>query len=234
MEAAAATAPHLAGVYDYVLRIVGDREVAADVVRATFAKVQQHGGEVPAFVFMTARECALEALRFRPHRNGSEREALDFTQVDGDRVPDPSVVFDKELVELVWDAVAALPPEESSLLMLQVRHELSADVLGAQLGSNGAVSRRLVRAREALDEKVTSALVVRRARHNCPELEILLRDDEDVAQHIRRCARCHESRARFVSPVGVLRGLKPMPPARGLEREIFGARPRRRRRFGIL
>src|SRR5205085_276728 len=80
-------------------------------------------------------------------RNGAEREALDFTQVDGDRVPNPSVVFDHELVELVWDAAAALPPEEYSLLVLQVRHELSAEALGEQLGSNGAVSRRRVRAR---------------------------------------------------------------------------------------
>jgi DNA-directed RNA polymerase specialized sigma24 family protein len=229
-------APHLADVYDYVLRMVRDPDIAADVVRATFSEARQHENDGPSRLFTTARERGLEELRFRRHRNGAVREGLDFTQVDGDRVPTASVLFDKELVELVWDAAAALPPEEYSLLALQVRHELSTEELGAQLGSNGAVSRRLVRAREALDERVTSELVVRRASHNCPELEILLSNNGngDVTQHIQRCARCHESRARFVSPVGVLRGLNQMPPPPGLEREILGTRPRRRRRFGIL
>jgi DNA-directed RNA polymerase specialized sigma24 family protein len=233
-------APHLAGVYDYVLRIVRDRAVAADVVRATFARARgglpEQGNDVCASLFASAHERALDALRFRRHRNGSEREALDFTQVDADRLPNASVVFDKELVELVWDAAAALPPEDYSVLVLHVRHELAPGLLGDQLGSNGAVSRRLVRARDALDENVTSELVVRRARHNCPELEILLRNNGDsgAAQHIRRCARCHESRARFMSPAGVLRGLKAIPPPPALERELFGASQRRRRRFGIL
>jgi len=233
-------APHLAGVYDFALRVVRDRDVAADVVRATFADARhsfpERGSDVSVWLLTTARERALDALRFRRHRNGSEREALDFTQVDGDRLPNASVVFDKELVELVWDAAAALPPEDYSLLVLQVRHELSAEALGEQLGSNGAVSRKLVRARDALDECVTSELVIRRARHNCPELEILLRNDgnAELPLHIRRCARCHESRARFVSPAGVLRGLKPIPPTRALEREILGARQQRQRRFGIL
>jgi RNA polymerase sigma factor (sigma-70 family) len=233
-------APQLAALYDYVFRIVRDSELASEVVRTTFARARkacpEPEGGAAAWLFTTARERALEALRRRRHRNGAEREGLDFTQLDGDRVSNTSVLFDKELVELVWDAAAALPPEEYSLLVLHVRHELSAEALAEQLGSNGAVSRRLVRARETLDETVTSELVVRRARHNCPELQILVRDhgNDEIPQHIRRCARCHESRARFVSPIGVLRGLTPIPPPRELQTEIFGARPRRRRRFGIL
>ena len=238
MEAAAATAPerHLEAVYDYVLRIVRDREVAADVVRATFADARDHGGSEAGWLFAAARERALAAVRFRRHRNGALREALDFTQLDGDRVPSASVLFDKELVELVWDAAAALPPEDYSLLALHVRHDLSVEELGAHFGAKGAVTRRVVRARETLEERVTTELVVRRARHNCRELEIVLHDTrrDQVVQHIHRCARCHESRARFVSPVGVLRGLAAIPPDRGLERELLAAQPRRRRRFGIL
>jgi DNA-directed RNA polymerase specialized sigma24 family protein len=230
MEAAAATA--FEAVYDYVLRIVRDTPLANDVVRATFngASASDTG-----WLFATARKNALDALRHRPHRNGVEREALDFTRVDNDRLPNASVVFDKELVELVWDAAAALSPEDYSLLVLHVRHGLSAEDLGKQLGANGAVSRRLVHAREALDERVTSELLVRRARHNCPELEILVGNGggAHVAEHIRRCARCHEGRARFVSPVGVLRAFTLLTPPRGLQGEIFATR-RRRRRFGIL
>jgi RNA polymerase sigma-70 factor (ECF subfamily) len=231
--------PQFEGVYDFVLRIAGDRELAADIVRDTFAKAwrafPEQGSDVAAWLFTTAMSSALDALRYRRDRNGEEREALHFTRVDGDRVPDAAVVFDDEFVELVWDAAVALPREEYSLLALHVRHDLSADEIGEQLGLDGAVSTRLVRTRDAFDEYVTCELVARRGRHNCTELEILLVEDDRsrASQHIRRCARCQESRQRFVSPSEVLGSLAPIAPVRALERDIFG-RARRRRAFGIL
>jgi RNA polymerase sigma factor (sigma-70 family) len=231
--------PQFEGVYDYVLRVVGDRELAGEVVRQTFAKAwrafPEQGSDVAAWLFTTARSCALDALRYRRDRNGEEREALHFTRVDGDRVPDASVVFDGAFVELVWDAAVALPREEYSLLALHLRHDLSVDAIGEQLGLNGVVSTRITRTRDAFDEYVTSELVAHRGRHNCTELQILLAEDDrrPVSQHVRRCARCQESKRRFVSPSEVLGGLAPIAPARALRREIFG-RTRRRRAFGIL
>ena len=231
-------APHFAGVYDYVLRVVRDRDLAAGAVRATFARAwhdfPEQGNDVSAWLFTTARTCALDALRYKRDRNGSEREALEFTQVDGNRVPDASVVFDRELVELVWDEAAALSLDEYSLLALELRHELTADEIGEQLGLDGAVSTRLMRTRYSFEKRVTAKLVARRGRHNCTELDILLAQDDarDVSQHIQRCARCHESKGGFVSPAEVLRGLAAIAPTRKLSHEIFGAR--RRRLFGIL
>jgi DNA-directed RNA polymerase specialized sigma24 family protein len=228
---------HFEGVYDYVLRVVRDRAVAADVVVETFAKARrafpEQGNEVSAWLFTTARACALDALRYRRDRDGCEREALDFTGVDGDRVPDASVVFDRELVELVWDTAASLSLEDYSLLALEVRHDLSADAIGEQLGVNGAFSTRLVRTRFAFDEEVTSELVVRRGRHNCTELEVLAAGDDgrSVSQHVRRCSRCQESKDRFVSPTEVLGALAGIAPDSQLRREVFAARGRRRR-FG--
>jgi RNA polymerase sigma factor (sigma-70 family) len=231
--------PHFEGVYDYVLRVVRDREVAADIVRTTFAQAwhafPEQGNEVSAWLFTTARACALDVLRYRRDRNGSDREALDFTQVDGNRVPDASTVFDKELVELVWDAAAVLPRDEYSLLALQLRHDLTTDAIGEEIGLNGGVSTRLLRTRDSFEETVTTELVARRGRHNCTELDIVLSqgDARDASHHIRRCARCHESKGRYVSPAEVLRGLAPMAPTRNLRQEIFGGR-RRRQLFGIL
>src|SRR3954469_9610199 len=213
-------------VYDYVLRVVGERELAADAVREAFSRawreLPEQGNDVAAWLFTTARSCALESLRYRRDRNGAEREALHFTQVDGDRVPD-AAVFDHALAELVWDAAAALPREEYSLLALQVRHDLTPEAIGEQLGQNGAVSARLSRTRETFDEHVSFRLVADRARHTCTALEILVAesDDREIAQHIRRCDRCLESMRAFVSPAEVLGSLTPIAPARGLQREIF-------------
>jgi RNA polymerase sigma-70 factor (ECF subfamily) len=231
--------PQLEAVYDYVLRVVGDRDVASDVVRETFAKARrafpEQGNDVAAWLFTTARACALDALRYRRDRNGGIREALRFTIVDGDRVPDATLVFDRELAELVWDAAAALSREEYSLLALHVRHDLPADAIGEQLGRNGAVSTRLTRTRKTFDDTIVCQLVARRGRHNCAELDALVGEDEPrrVSQHIRRCERCRGSSQSFVSPAEVLGALAPIAPARALRREIFGS-ARRRRVFGIL
>lgn len=232
-------APHLEGVYDYVLRIVGERELAADVVRTTFAKARrafaEQGSDVATWLFATARDTALDALRYRRDRNGDVREALELTGVDGDRVPEASVVFDRELAELVWEAAAALPRDEYSLFALQVRHDLAPEALGEQLGLNGAVASRLTRTREAFDEAVLCELVVRRGRHNCAELDIRVRqnDARGIARHIQRCGKCRESSRAFVSPSDVLGALERIAPAKSLRREIFRS-GRRRRLFGML
>jgi DNA-directed RNA polymerase specialized sigma24 family protein len=224
--------PHFEEVYDYVLRILGEREPAAGVVRETFARAwrafPEQGNDVAAWLYTTARSCALDALRYRRDRNGAEREALVFTLVDGDRVPDATVLFDRGLVELVWDAAAALPREDYSLLALHVRHGLSADELGEH-------APRVARLRNAFDQQVTSRLVVARARHTCSELELLvaLDDDGQIGQHIRHCDRCRVTTSAFVLPSLVLGSLEQIAPSRSLAREIF-RRPPRRRLFGVL
>lgn len=236
---AALYGPHFEGVYDYVLRIVGDRELAAEVLRATFAKVRrefaEQGSDVAAWLFTTARTAALDALRYRRDRNGDIREALTFTGVDGNRVPEANVVFDRELLELVWDAAASLSRDEYSLLALHVRHELPVDALGEQLGLNGTVATRLARSRATFDDAVLCELVSRRGRHNCTTLDLHVRegDRRRLAQHIQCCAKCRQSSSAFVSPTDVLGALARMEPTKALRREIFG-RSRRRRFFGIL
>jgi DNA-directed RNA polymerase specialized sigma24 family protein len=224
--------PRFEAVYDFVLRIVGERELAAAVVRETFARAwrafPEQGNDVAAWLFTTARDCALDALRYRRDRNGAEREALHFTSVDGDRVPDATVVFDQPLAELVWDAAVGLPRDEYSLLSLHVRHDFSADEIGES-------ATRLARLREALDKHVTFQLVAARARHTCTELEFLVMQGEEreVWRHVGRCERCGESMRAFVSPAAVLGSLERMGPPRSLEREIFKRAPRRRL-FGLL
>jgi hypothetical protein len=136
---------------------------------------------------------------------------------------------------MVCEAAAALSREEYSLFALEVRHDFPPGEIGEQLGLNGAVSTRLTRTRDAFDEAVGCELVARRGRHNCPELDILAREDTGrrVAQHTKRCTRCQGSMRRFVSPSDVLGALAFVEPPRELHREIF-RRSRRPRIFGIL
>lgn len=226
--------PHLEAVYDFAVRVAGERDLATDVVRQTFGlawrSFPEQGNDVAGGLFTTARTCTLDALRYRRDRNGKEREALHFTRIDGNRVPD-AAVFDQALAELVWDAASALPREAYSLLALHVRHDLSPDAIGL----DGRAAIRLARTREFFDKDVTIRLLANRARHTCSELDILAarHDDHELAQHIRRCKRCGETSRAFVSPAAVLGSLAAVTPSRLLAREIF-KRPRRRGVFGIL
>jgi RNA polymerase sigma-70 factor, ECF subfamily len=232
--------PYFDGVHDYVLRLVRDRGDAARIVRDTYARAREglpeQDSDVGAWLYATARECALEALRYRSRRNGDEREALEFTRVDADLVPEPSVAFDRELVELVWDAAAAMPIEEYSLLALRVRHDLAEDSITDHLGLNGTAGSALMRARAVFDDAVLSELVVRRTRHICRELDAVSSrgDRRALAQHLRNCLHCRESRRRFVPPTEVLASLAFIAPAGSLRKDVFGRRSRRRRLFGIL
>src|SRR3954466_733255 len=145
-------------VYDYVLRVVGERELAADAVREAFSRawraLPEQGNDVAAWLLTTARSCALESLRYRRDRNGAEREALHFTQVDGDRIPD-AAVFDHALAELVRDAAAALPREEYSLLALQVRHDLTPEAMASN-SDRTVPSRRACRVRTTLSTSASA------------------------------------------------------------------------------
>jgi RNA polymerase sigma-70 factor (ECF subfamily) len=224
--------PHFEAVYDFVLRIVRERELAADVVRETFARAwrafPEQGSDVAAWLFAASRSSALDALRYRRDRNGAEREALHFTSVDVNRVPNATVGFDQALVELVWDAAAALSREEYSLLALYARQHISPEEIGESAAG-------IARLRATLDDRVAFKLVAGRARHACTELELLVAEggEQAVAWHIRRCERCDESMRAFVSPTAVLGSLERLSPPGGLEREIFKRAPRRRV-FGIL
>jgi DNA-directed RNA polymerase specialized sigma24 family protein len=232
--------PHLDGLHDYVLRLVRDRGEAARIVGETFARAREafpeQGGDAGTWLYATARSYALEALRYRSRRNGDEREALEFTRIDPDLVPEPSVVFDRELVELVWDAAAAMPIEEYSLLALRVRHDLAEGSISEQLGLNGTAGSSLMRARAAFEDVVLSELVVRRTRHICRELDTVSSsgDRRALVQHLRNCLHCRESRRRFVPPTEVLAALAFIAPAGSLRKDVFGRRSRRRRLFGIL
>jgi DNA-directed RNA polymerase specialized sigma24 family protein len=225
-------APQFEAVYDFVLRVVGERELAGDVVRDTFARAwrafPEQGNEIAAWLLTTARTCALDALRYRRDRNGAERDAVHFTRVDGNRMPD-SAVFDRALAELVWDAAAALSREDYSLLALHVRHGLSPEAL------RDAAGARVTRTCKVFDEQVTFRLVADRARHACAELQILAAQGEEraIAAHIRGCDRCNESRRAFVPPTEVLGSLALVEADRRLRRELF-RRARRRRVFGML
>jgi RNA polymerase sigma factor (sigma-70 family) len=216
-------------VYDFVLRIVRDRDAAADVVEGTFVKAWRTRRDRPAmsvkaWLYTLAHNASLRELRRRKRLVAERDEHLDegfalYTQVDTSRVSDPETVLrDRELVSLVWASAAALSPKDYALLDLHLRQDLSADELATGLGlEQGEVSTRLRRLRGSLEEAVATVVLIRRGRRDCPELGRLLVGAEAskpsaelrqaVRGHQNECRRCQESKRRLVSPLQILGGL---------------------------
>jgi DNA-directed RNA polymerase specialized sigma24 family protein len=236
--------PDFDGLFDLVLRSVRDRESAAvalaDALGRAWSLFREQGApyDVRAWLFVLTRDAAIARPRLRRGDVG-EREGLVYTALDADRLSDPSLAFDTELIELVWDTATALDRKDYSLLDLHVRRDLSVDELAEQLDLlHEDVAWNLSRLCDWLDSTVRSMLLATRSRHNCAALDAALSAtsasiDLIAGRHARDCACCRKTRARFASATEILAGFVPMPPAVGLREQIarrFLTEPRRRRR----
>lgn len=235
---------HFPALYDFAARIVRDRDAAADVVQTTFTKAWTNLEGAPsvrnvkAWLFAIARNAAIDEVRHRrrelPAQDEDDEGPSVFAHLAAGPRSDPvAVAQDRELVDLVWSSAAALSAQEYSLLDMHVRRDLGADELADALGlTKGAVYTRLSRLRDALEDSVTSTLLMRRGRRDCEDLDRLLVElrateltrevHTAIRTHLRGCDRCSESKRRLVSPVEILAGLAPIPAAAGLADEIWG------------
>jgi len=230
------------GVFDLAVRVVRNRETAANVVQMTFAtawsalRAQGPAESVKASLYTVARDYAIDELR-KSKRGGSRlpaeayREGIDFTRVDANRVAETPVLADKELLEVTWDAAEAQSPEEYSLLDLHVRRGLKADDLAVPLGMKAAaVDARLRHLVDGFDDSVRTALLARRGQQDSPEVEGLASRLSDYSIAGVRSAvetdpgeshDTEETRAPDVSPTEILKSFAPVPPTPGLHWQIW-------------
>jgi RNA polymerase sigma factor (sigma-70 family) len=227
------------GLYDFVARIVRDDDLAGEIVQTTFTKAWDElraGTELrhpKTWLYLVARNQAIDELR---HRSRLAGEPVVYAQVDPSRLSDPQAVAeDNEIVELVWSSAAALNPDEYSLLHMHVRQGFGAAELADALElERGAVYTRLSRLRNSLEESVTSTLLVRRGRDECPELAAIVAEHEvadtitpalrrAVRDHVAHCEICADSRRRLVAPGALFGALVPIVPLAGMRDGILAA-----------
>ena len=238
---------HHAAIYDYALRILRDRDAAADVVQTTFGKawpaLQADGAvtDVRAWLFAVARNVSIDELR---HRDGLARlredddgRALGLAGIDDEGADDPAASIERrELAELVWASAAALSPKEYSLLDLHVRRGFSADEVAESLGlRHGAVYTRLARLQDAFETSVTTTLVLRGGRRNCAELDGLAAGlagsavprsaRRAVERHVEACTACQETKSLYATPDQIFAALTLVAPPEDLARPIWAVVP---------
>jgi DNA-directed RNA polymerase specialized sigma24 family protein len=237
-------APDLDGVFDLVLRTVRDGKVAAAVVRDALETAwdvfREQGApyDVSGWLYAIARDSALSfPTRRRPA--AGEREAYDYTRVNPERLSDPSVGFDKELMEVVWDAATGFDGDDYSLLDLHVRRDMSVDQVAEHLGQpRDEIAGRLSQLCDLFNDAVSATLLATRARHNCAGLDADLSASDTnvrrtVRRHVSECAHCRETKHRFVPATEVLGSFALMtapPRLREQTAKAFLADGRRRRK----
>jgi RNA polymerase sigma factor (sigma-70 family) len=230
---------HFEGLYDFVVRIVRDPDLAGEIVQSTFTKAWDElraGHELAypkAWLYTVARNQALDEVRRQQRLTGDDAV---YAQPDPSRLADPQAVAeDNELVELVWASAAALKPDEYSLLDLHVRHGFDAPQIADALNlERGAVYTRLSRLRSSLEDSVASTLLVRRGTTECAELAAIVGEHgggealtpelrSAVRIHVKNCEICSEARRRAVAPVAIFGALAPVLPVAGLQPGILAA-----------
>jgi len=158
-------------LYNGIVRLVGDRETARDVVQETFArglsKLDGFRGESGAYtwLFRIAMNLAITELRRtqRQHTFSIDRGAkwpdddsdAPAMRLASDDEPAPAVVERRERAGVVLAALGRIDPDYRAVLVMRdvegFDYQQMADVLGLPLGT---LKSRLFRARVALRDEL--------------------------------------------------------------------------------
>lgn len=143
-------------IFNYVLRMVGDRDRAADIVQDTFIKAYRKldtladDASVRAWIYRIATNTAIDELRrrrfvVRPQTDDDERPAYD---VADHRANPEAQVMNATLDERIQRALLRLRANYRQCLVLSDLEDMSAQQIGEVMDmSYGAVRTLLCRAR---------------------------------------------------------------------------------------
>ena len=142
-------------IFNYVLRMIGDREVAEEVTQDVFLRVHQNldrfsfRAKFTTWLFRIAKNRALDELRSDPRRQLR-------TELEEDTIAvDDAPVERSETIDAIWRAVEELPPElKTALLLRDVAGFSYAEIMEIAEASLPTVKWRIFRAREIVAQTV--------------------------------------------------------------------------------
>ncbi|MBM4437785.1 MAG: sigma-70 family RNA polymerase sigma factor [Actinobacteria bacterium] len=150
----ALVARHQQSVFAYVVRLLGDRDLADDATQEAFIAAFRsidgfRGGHFRRWLIRIAHNKALDQLRARRRRNASSLER--------DEAPEPAALGPEAwadragLTELLQAALATLPADQRATVLLRATQDLTYDEVATVLRVDlGAVKSRLARGRRRL------------------------------------------------------------------------------------
>lgn len=147
-------------ILNFVFRLTGDAAAAEDIALDTFVRAYRNldrfsfrkpGDRFSTWLFQLARNAAIDALRQRQRRPTQTLEAAPARELEEPRA-DPAAQADlKEREALVMAALAELPDDQRTVLVLSVYDDLSyAEIAAVMETTVKSVEARLYRARQSL------------------------------------------------------------------------------------
>jgi RNA polymerase sigma-70 factor (ECF subfamily) len=143
-----------APIYNYVLRMVADRDRAADITQDTFIKAYRKLGTVnettsrKSWLYRIATNTAIDEMRRRRHVRPMGADEPAYVNRPDQRPGPEAQVMASTLDERVQRALMGLRPNHRQCLLLSDLEDMSAQQIGEVMGlSYGAVRTLLCRAR---------------------------------------------------------------------------------------
>lgn len=234
-------------VYDFLARLLKDRQEAADVTQDTFIRAMQTlpNLEKPesfrSWLFTIAHRNGLNLIQRSkrsvptPAMEEPGRTNPLMRIVDEDRMNSPEQVVEaREVAEVVWEAAAGLDTRTYTVLDLHVRQGLKsaeiADVMGVSKGNAYTMVNRM---KSSIRDSLGIYILARRGTKDCAKLEALLSPyylppvtpeiRRMVERHAKTCDTCDENRKAFVLPLATFSALALVPPPAGTKAAIWAA-----------
>ena len=158
---------HQASLYNFCLRMLGEREDAADVAQETFVQLYSHLGRlderepIAPWLFRVARNRCIDVIRRRrtvPLGAPSDADDGAFDPADDEPLPD-ELVERADLQQLLSRAIADLPPAYAEVVALRYAGDRSFAEIGAILDCDeGAARVRFHRAKALLRRHLRGTL----------------------------------------------------------------------------
>jgi RNA polymerase sigma-70 factor (ECF subfamily) len=140
------TQRHLATVYSFIARFVGNADEADDITQETFLKawrsLKKYNSRTSRFktwLLRIARNSAIDFLRKKKHVPFSQFETEDGANMLIETVPDTEELPDALLMKLedakeLHRVLELLPPRAREILLLYYTNELTFEEIGSMLG----------------------------------------------------------------------------------------------------
>jgi RNA polymerase sigma-70 factor (ECF subfamily) len=231
---------------DFLARMTRDPDEAADIAQDTFMKLLPGASSRPplvnfrAWLYTVARNAATDKLRRQRRQvplpdEGADTEKFSLLgEIQTTEGPEEAVI-NQELADLVWQAAQGLKPDDYALLDLSLRQQLEpwevAQVLGIKPGN---VYTKMNRLKDRLEKAVTSLILIRGNRKECPNLDQVVassvrvehlssRAIDAVSRHVAACDTCSRNRRRYASAAAMFGSLTPVLPALAVQEEILSS-----------
>lgn len=163
-------------VYNVILRLIDDREEAADLTQDTFVNACRaydnfrHESQVYTWLYRIAVNLTKNRLERRGRQRNVEGVSVDapvemaeqeelFRQIEDYRAEPDRLVLNEELKTFLLESVSRLRPDYKEVIVLRDYQGLSYEEIAEVLGcSVQAVKSRLFRARSVLRERLSKYL----------------------------------------------------------------------------